>query len=316
MIGEPLIGPGHFGRRSCIALLRSILASDLRRVRSCSSDGSWGEARLRGRVPTENFWTRSSSSNRRDQDSNLSAASQAGRASGQIANGLEGHLRAAVFNRAPNVRQRRHAQHWGAGRRLSVVRAILDGEVDRHGSDSLPSRGHSSSPGCGRLPWMATRRVLANLTREADKEEGEHRAPCRRPRLDPGRVGRRRPVVNSALSGDSRITGVCSPIPAYCRNLFIAPLPLPADTAIMCKDAGNHVVRDAAQVCCWVCRPANPDCQRRRTRPHPSVHTAFLARATGGRRASLKFTNLSGLDLSGWCLAEADLSGGSCGIPI
>jgi uncharacterized protein YjbI with pentapeptide repeats len=40
-----------------------------------------------------------------------------------------------------------------------------------------------------------------------------------------------------------------------------------------------------------------------------TLHAAFLARAPGGRRASLKFTNLSGIDLSGRCLAEADLSG-------
>jgi hypothetical protein len=40
-----------------------------------------------------------------------------------------------------------------------------------------------------------------------------------------------------------------------------------------------------------------------------TLHAAFVARVPGGRRAILKFTNLSGCDLSGRCLAEADLSG-------
>ena len=40
-----------------------------------------------------------------------------------------------------------------------------------------------------------------------------------------------------------------------------------------------------------------------------TLHAAFMARAPGGRRAILKFVNLSGCDLSGRCLAEADLSG-------
>ena len=41
-----------------------------------------------------------------------------------------------------------------------------------------------------------------------------------------------------------------------------------------------------------------------------ALHDAFLARTTGGRRAILTFANLARFqDLSGWCLAEADLSG-------
>ena len=43
--------------------------------------------------------------------------------------------------------------------------------------------------------------------------------------------------------------------------------------------------------------------------PILASHAGFVARAPGGRRAILKFTNLSGLDLSGICLAEGDLSG-------
>lgn len=38
-------------------------------------------------------------------------------------------------------------------------------------------------------------------------------------------------------------------------------------------------------------------------------HAGFLSRAPGGRRAILKFTDLSNLDLAGVHLAEADLSG-------
>jgi uncharacterized protein YjbI with pentapeptide repeats len=38
-------------------------------------------------------------------------------------------------------------------------------------------------------------------------------------------------------------------------------------------------------------------------------HKAFFDRLPGGRRASLKFGDMSGLDLAGRCLAEADLSG-------
>jgi uncharacterized protein YjbI with pentapeptide repeats len=38
-------------------------------------------------------------------------------------------------------------------------------------------------------------------------------------------------------------------------------------------------------------------------------HKAFHNRIPGGRRASLKFTDISRLDLAGQCLAEADLSG-------
>lgn len=44
-------------------------------------------------------------------------------------------------------------------------------------------------------------------------------------------------------------------------------------------------------------------------RPIPRLHPGFLARHVGRRRASLKFTNLSGYDLTGCGLAEADLSG-------
>ena len=42
-----------------------------------------------------------------------------------------------------------------------------------------------------------------------------------------------------------------------------------------------------------------------------AAHQAFLARRPGGRRASLKFRDLSGFDLTGCQLAEADLSGAS-----
>jgi uncharacterized protein YjbI with pentapeptide repeats len=38
-------------------------------------------------------------------------------------------------------------------------------------------------------------------------------------------------------------------------------------------------------------------------------HKAFLDRMPGGQRASLKFRDFCGMDLSGRCLAEADLSG-------
>jgi uncharacterized protein YjbI with pentapeptide repeats len=40
-----------------------------------------------------------------------------------------------------------------------------------------------------------------------------------------------------------------------------------------------------------------------------AAHAAFLARRPGGRRASLKFRDLSGLDLGNHRLAEADFSG-------
>ena len=40
-----------------------------------------------------------------------------------------------------------------------------------------------------------------------------------------------------------------------------------------------------------------------------AAHDAYLRRRPGGRRACLKFRDLSGLDLSGCRLAEADLSG-------
>src|SRR6478672_7707098 len=40
-----------------------------------------------------------------------------------------------------------------------------------------------------------------------------------------------------------------------------------------------------------------------------AAHAAFLLRRPGGRRASLKFRDLSGLDLTACRLAEADLSG-------
>ena len=36
---------------------------------------------------------------------------------------------------------------------------------------------------------------------------------------------------------------------------------------------------------------------------------AFFQRIPGGRRASLKFVDMSNLNLAGRCLAEADLSG-------
>jgi uncharacterized protein YjbI with pentapeptide repeats len=38
-------------------------------------------------------------------------------------------------------------------------------------------------------------------------------------------------------------------------------------------------------------------------------HRAFVDRTPGGQRASLKFRDLCGMDLSGRCLVEADLSG-------
>src|SRR5690242_17394918 len=42
-----------------------------------------------------------------------------------------------------------------------------------------------------------------------------------------------------------------------------------------------------------------------------AAHDAYLMRRTGGQRASLKFRDLGGLDLTGCRLAEADLSGAS-----
>jgi hypothetical protein len=42
-----------------------------------------------------------------------------------------------------------------------------------------------------------------------------------------------------------------------------------------------------------------------------AAHQAYVSRQPGGRRASLKFRDLSGLDLSGCQLSEADLSGAS-----
>ena len=40
-----------------------------------------------------------------------------------------------------------------------------------------------------------------------------------------------------------------------------------------------------------------------------AAHAAYLARRPGGRRANLKFCDLSGLDLTGCNFAEADLTG-------
>ena len=42
-----------------------------------------------------------------------------------------------------------------------------------------------------------------------------------------------------------------------------------------------------------------------------AAHQAYVSRQPGGRRASLKFRDLSGLDLSGCQLPEADMSGAS-----
>lgn len=98
-------------------------------------------------------------------------------------------------------------------------------------------------------------------------------------------------------------------VPQFFQSSLIRRLPSPADSAMAFGESDSDVLRFGYQGCRRSCRPGNPDGRCRGPRLHPHAHAAFLARAPGGRRAGLKLTNLSGIDLSGRCLAEADLSG-------